>query len=47
MNITHAADRLAALIPGIASEAIFDPQKWPAVRQRQTLRSELHLLGLQ
>jgi len=47
LHIAQAADRLAALIPGIASEAIFDPQKWPAARQRQTLRSELHLLGLQ
>ena len=47
LNTAQAADRLAALIPGIASEAIFDPQKWPAARQRQTLRSELHLLGLQ
>ena len=46
VNIAHAADRLAALIPGIASEAIFDPQKWPASRQRQTLRTELQLLGL-
>lgn len=46
VNIAHAADRLAALIPGIASEAIFDPQKWPATRQRQTLRTELQLLGL-
>ncbi|MEI8323516.1 MAG: TetR/AcrR family transcriptional regulator [Actinomycetes bacterium] len=46
LNIAEASDRLAALIPGIASEAIFDPQKWPASRQRQTLRSELQLLGL-
>ena len=46
VNIAHAADRLAALIPGIASEAIFDPQTWPASRQRQTLRTELQLLGL-
>lgn len=46
VNTAHAADRLAALIPGIASEAIFDPQKWPASRQRQTLRTELQLLGL-
>jgi hypothetical protein len=46
VNTAQAADRLAALIPGIASEAIFDPQKWPASRQRQTLRTELQLLGL-
>ena len=42
-----AAHRLGALIPGIAAEAIFDPQRWPPARQRRVLRSELTLLGLE
>jgi AcrR family transcriptional regulator len=42
-----AAHRLAALVPGIAAEAIFDPQQWPPARQRRVLRSELTLLGLE
>jgi len=46
IDIKKAADRLAALIPGIASEAAFDPQKWPAERQRAVLRSELSLIGI-
>ena len=43
-DIDEAADRLSALIPGIASAATFDPKAWPATRQRAVLRSELALL---
>ena len=45
VDIDKAADRLAALIPGIASAATFDPKAWPAARQRAVLRSELALLN--
>lgn len=45
VNIDEAADRLSALIPGIASAATFDPKAWPATRQRAVLRSELALLA--
>lgn len=44
VDIDEAADRLSALIPGIASAATFDPKAWPAARQRTVLRSELALL---
>ena len=44
VDIDAAADRLAALIPGIASAATFDPKAWSAARQRAVLRSELALL---
>ncbi len=47
IDVGDAAHRLAALIPGIAAEAIFDPQRWPPARQRRVLRSELTLLGLE
>jgi len=46
VDIDSAAHRLAALIPGIASEAIFDARRWTPARQRQVLRSELALIGL-
>lgn len=45
VNIDEAADRLSALIPGIASAATFDPKAWPATRQRAVLRSEFALLA--
>jgi len=45
-HIGDASHRLAALVPGIAAEAIFDPERWTASRQRQVLRTELALLGL-
>ena len=47
IDMGDAAHRLGALIPGIAAEAIFDPQRWPPARQRRVLRSELTLLGLE
>jgi AcrR family transcriptional regulator len=47
VDVGDAAHRLAALVPGIAAEAIFDPQRWPPERQRRVLRSELTLLGLE
>jgi AcrR family transcriptional regulator len=43
---TNAARRLGALIPGIAGQALFDPERWTAQRQRQILVGELQLLGL-
>jgi AcrR family transcriptional regulator len=46
IDIVATADRLSALIPGIASEAIFDATTWSPARQRKVLRSELALLGL-
>jgi AcrR family transcriptional regulator len=46
VNVSDAAHRLSALIPGIAAEAIFDPDGWPPSRQRRVLRSELALIGL-
>ena len=47
VDVGDAAHRLAALVPGIAAEAIFDPQQWPPARQQRVLRSELTLLGLE
>jgi AcrR family transcriptional regulator len=41
-----AADRISALVPGIAAEAIFDPRRWTAVRQRRVLLDGLTTLGL-
>jgi AcrR family transcriptional regulator len=46
IDVDAAAHRLAALIPGIASEAIFDARRWTPTRQRRVLRSELALIGL-
>jgi AcrR family transcriptional regulator len=41
-----AADRISVLVPGIAAEAIFDPRRWTAARQRRVLLAELAALGL-
>ena len=46
VDLCLAARRLAALVPGIAAEATFDPSRWPPHRQREVLHSELALLGL-
>ena len=46
VDVQDAAHRLAALVPGIAAEAIFDPRRWTPARQRQVLYSELALVGL-
>jgi AcrR family transcriptional regulator len=40
------ADRINALIQGIAAEATFDPRKWTARAQRDTIRSTLRDLGV-
>lgn len=40
-----AADRISVLVPGIAAEAIFDPRRWTAARQRRVLLDELATLG--
>ena len=46
VDVGAAAHRLAALVPGIAAEAIFDPRRWTPARQRQVLHGELALIGL-
>jgi hypothetical protein len=46
LEIRPTADRLAALIPGIAAEAIFDPRRWTPRYQRRILVDELRQLGL-
>lgn len=46
VDVAAAAGRLAALVPGLAAEAIFDPTRWTPARQRRVLRSELALIGL-
>lgn len=46
MDVAAAAGRLAALVPGLAAEAIFDPARWSPACQRRVLRSELALIGL-
>lgn len=45
-DLRTAADRLAALILGIAAEAVFDPRKWTADAQRRAIRAELATTGL-
>ena len=47
VDLGDAAHRLAALVPGIAAEATFDPANWTVARQRRTLHTELALLGLE
>ncbi len=44
-DICERADRLAALIAGIAAEAIFNPRKWTAAKQRRAVEVELQTLG--
>lgn len=39
------ADRLSALIIGLATEATFDLRKWTAARQREAVREHLALIG--
>lgn len=46
LDVATAAARLAALVPGLAAEAIFDPTRWTPDRQRMVLDSELALIGL-
>ena len=46
IDIERTADRLSAMIPGIASEAIFDPRKWTAELQRRVVADELAALGI-
>lgn len=46
VDIERAADRLSALVPGIAAEAIFDPTRWTPTRQRRVLRDALASLGI-
>ena len=46
IDVERTADRLSAMIPGIASEAIFDPQKWSIELQQRVLDDELAALGI-
>ena len=46
IDIEDAAGRLAALVPGLAAEAMFDPTRWTPAKQRRILLSELRLIGL-
>lgn len=41
----EAAQRLTALVQGIAAQAMFDPEHWGPERQREMVRGELDLLG--
>jgi AcrR family transcriptional regulator len=45
-DIELSARRLGALIGGIASQAMFDPARWTAARQREVVASELATLGV-
>ncbi len=45
-ELRATADRIAALILGIAAEAVFDPRKWTARAQREAIRAELEAAGL-
>lgn len=46
LDVERTADRLSAMIPGVASEAIFDPRKWTADVQRRVVDDELAALGI-
>jgi AcrR family transcriptional regulator len=46
VDIGLAARKLGALIPGIASQAMFDTTRWTAARQREVVTSELAALGI-
>jgi AcrR family transcriptional regulator len=45
VDVDRASDRFAALIPGLAVEAIFDPVKWTTARQRRVIHDELEQIG--
>lgn len=44
-DLSLTANRLGALLQGIAAEAIFDPREWGPSRQRAVMCSELRLVG--
>lgn len=46
IDVERTADRLSAMIPGIASEAVFDPTKWTTELQRRVVDDELTALGI-
>lgn len=46
LDLRATANRLAALILGIAAEAVFDPRKWTAAAQRDAVRAELASVGV-
>lgn len=45
-DLRVTADLTAALILGIAAEAVFDPRKWPATAQRSAIRAALAGAGV-
>lgn len=45
-DIANAAQRLSALIPGIAGQVMFDPTRWTPARQRSVVAGELASLGI-
>ena len=45
-DVDGAADRLAALIQGIAAQAAFDPRRWTPARQRRVVADELAAIGI-
>lgn len=47
VDITATADRMVALVLGIAAEATFDPKRWTAEVQRAAFRAELAAIGLE
>lgn len=46
VDLRATADRVAALILGIAAEAVFDPRKWPAAAQREAILAALTGAGV-
>jgi len=45
-DLREPANRLAALIHGIAAEAVFDPRKWTIAAQRAAISAELAAAGV-
>ena len=45
-DLAGAARRIGALVPGIAGQAMFDPDRWTPARQRAAVAGELALLGI-
>lgn len=45
-DVPSTADRLGALVPGIAGQAMFDPSRWTPARQRAAVAGELAAIGL-
>lgn len=46
VDLVATANRMVALVLGIAAEATFDPKRWTAPVQRAAFRAELDAIGL-